>query len=248
MSDLLTRDSGMAGHDASATADNFFTGSIVTGKGSHDPYVSGFAFIAWVKIPTWLPDGEEFKALSQKNFKAFSGLADIDMETAGITAGFTSNQTHYATKTGEKPSEFTLRYQAHSGSVLQKKYDAWVSGVRDPKTGIATYPKEFGLEYHSDNHTGALLYVVTRPDADNFGGNNIEHASLWTHVMPKRIALNHFNFEQGSSEVNDNEQPFAGYLNFGQAVDQFAKKYIASKVYPFISENNFSNISTYTGS
>ena len=66
MSDILTHDSGLAGHDASATADNFFTGSIITGAGSHDPYVSGYAFILWLKVPTWLSNGEEFKALVSK--------------------------------------------------------------------------------------------------------------------------------------------------------------------------------------
>ena len=247
MSDILTHDSGLAGHDASATADNFFTGSIITGAGSHDPYVSGYAFILWLKVPAWLSNGEEFKAFSQKNFKAFGGINDIDMEVAGITGGFTSNQHMYATKLGDKPSEFTLRYQAHSGSPLQRYYDEWVSGVRDPKTGIANYPAEFGLEYHSDNHTGTLLYVVTRPDANNFGGNNIEHASLWTHVMPKRISMGHFNFEQGNVEVNDLEQPFAGDMHFGQSVSQFAQKYVNGKIYPFVSENEFSNINVYTG-
>jgi hypothetical protein len=164
----LSRDQSLTSHDASATATNFFTGSINTGSGSFDPYVSGYAFITWIKVPTWLDNVEEFKQLSQKNFKSFQGLSNLDIDTDGVHAGFTSNETHYAKSMAGKPTEFTLQYQEHSGSPLTKCYDQWVSGIRDPKTGIATYPKQYNLEYHSSNHTGVLLYVVTRPDADNY--------------------------------------------------------------------------------
>jgi hypothetical protein len=244
----LERDSSLTSHDASATATNFFTGSVSTGSGSFDPYVSGYAFIAWIKVPTWLDNAEEFKQLSQKNFKQFQGLNNLDLDTGGVHAGFTNNEVHYATAMAAKPTEFTLQYQEHSGSPLGKMYDQWVSGIRDPKTGIATYPAQYGLEYHSSNHTGVLLYVVTRPDADNFSGKNIERAFLWTNVMPKRINLEHYSFTSGDHNLSELDQPFAAVLNFGQQVDAFASSYISSRVYPFYTENSFNDISAYTGS
>lgn len=247
MSDIIRRDSGMANHSVSATNSNFFTGSVQTGQGSLDPFVSGYAFVVWVNVPTWLSDAQEFIAMSQKNFKSFSGLQNIELETEGVRAGFTGNETHYTKGIGTKPAEFSLKYQMHSGDRLGGFYNEWVTGIRDPKTGTARYPKEFGLEYHSNNHTGSLLYVVTRPDADNFEGNNIEHASLWTHVQPKRIILDPYNFESGNHDFFENEQSFSGYFNFGQEVEKYAQKVIKEKVYPFISENAFTNISQYTG-
>lgn len=247
-SDILTYDSGLTGHDTSATGDNFFTGAINTGQISHDPYVTGFAFWVWVSVPTWLSNPEEFKALSQKNFLAFQGLSNLEMETEGVRGGFTANETHYAKQTGAKPTEFTLRYQIHSGSPLDRFYNEWYSGIRDPHTGIATYPKQFGLEYHSSNHTGVGLYVVTRPDANNFDAKNIEFATLITHMQPKRINMEHFNFEQGTNDFATGEMPFSGVMHFGQQVAQYAESYISDKVYNFITENSFSNINTYTGS
>lgn len=247
MANILTRDTSMTSHQASGATTNFFTGSLNTGKNSFDPYVSGFAFIVWLKVPTWLPQGDEFKQFSQKNFKAFQGLTNIELGTEGAKQGFTANETHYTKDIGNKSNEFTLKYQEHSGSPMGKSYNSWVSGIRDPKTGIATYPKEAGLEYHSDNHTGTLLYIVTRPDADNFEGKNIEFAALWTHVQPKRINLEHYNFEAGSHDMFELEQAFSGYMNFGQEVDKFANSYAADRIYPFYTENSFNNIGVYTG-
>ncbi|WP_368880307.1 hypothetical protein [Proteus mirabilis] len=247
MSDILRRDPGLSNHEATATADNFFAGSVQTGANSYDPYISGYAFIFWLKVPSWLSNAEEFKAFSQKNFKGLQGIQNIDMDTEGIRAGFTQNETHHSKALQAKPSEFTLKFQNHAGSPMIKHYNEWVSGIRDPKTGIATYPKEFGLEYHSSNHTGELLYVVTRPDANNFEGNNIEFATLITSVQPKRILMEHFNFEAGSNEFSDGEMPLAGYLNIGEKVDKFAQQYAKDRVYNFITENSFDNINQYTG-
>lgn len=209
----LKRNDSLTSHAASPSDSNFFNGALMHGQNSFDPFVSGYAFIKWLRIPTWIDD--EFKALAEKNFKAFSGLNDIEIETGGITSGFTGNELHYAKGSGTKSTEFTLKYQEQSGSPLTKHYNKWVSGIRDPRTGIATYPKQYGLDYHSHNHTASLLYVVTRPDADNTGMKIIEHASITTHMMPKKIILNHFNFESGSHENFEHEMSFSGYHHFG---------------------------------
>lgn len=246
MSTLLTPSTNQTSHKADPMNDNFFTGSLQTGANSFDPYVSGYAFIFWLKTPKWILNGDSFKKFSQKNFKSFQGLSNIDLETEGLKMGFTGNETHYTKSIGNKPAEFTLKYQEHSGSPHTATYNHWVSGIRDPRTGIATYPKEFGLEYHSSNHTGTLLYVVTRPDANNFEGKNIEFAALWTHVQPKRINLEHFQYEQGSHDVSDLDQPFSGYMSFGPKVTDFAAGYVSgSNKYQFLTESDF-NIEQYT--
>lgn len=237
----------MHSHDASPATTNFFTGSVQTGANSFDPYVSGYAFIIWLKVPSWLTNGDVFKQYSQKNFKSFSGHQNIDLETEGKKMGFTQNETHYTKSIGSKSSEFTLKYQEESGAPMTPTYNQWVSGIRDPKTGVATYSKEFGLEYHSDNHTGALLYVVTRPDADNFSGKNLEFCSLWTHVQPKRINIEHFNYEQGNHDFAELDQPFSGYMSIGPEVEKFAAGYVSSRVHNFYTEAGFDNIKQYTG-
>lgn len=252
----LTRDTGMTDHAATPSRESFFNGHVATGDNSKDPYVSGFAFIKWIKVPEWLPDdGKTFKQLTERNFKGFSGLSDLSMDTGAITAGFTNNETSFAKGTVQKTEGFSLKYQEQSGSPISKDYNAWVSGIRDPKTGIATYPKNSNgkFAYHSNNHTGTLLYVVTRPDADNFGAgpdkSNIEFAALYTNVMPKKIMLAHFNYESGQHENTEQEQEFTGYMNFGQAVEKFAiANMTANSIYKFYQENDFMNLAEHAPS
>jgi len=251
--DFLIREPGLTEHVTDAGNASFFNGYVAHGNNMKDPYVSGYAFIKWIKVPTWIhtDQGKDFMQLTERNFKAFSGLADLEQETGGITAGFTNVELGFAKGTVSKPNEFTLKYQVKSGSDIDRYYNTWVSGIRDPKTGIATYPKKSGLPYHSNNHTGILLYVVTRPDANNWGAgpdkSNIEFSALITHMMPKRIMMDHFNFEGGAHEFSEKEQSFTGYLNFGQAVDAFAIAQMnASKTYQFYNENDFLNLAEYT--
>lgn len=246
----LQRNRGIHEHEVkgSPTGGTIFNGSMRTGVGSFDPYVSGFAFIHWVRLPTWIPNNE-FRTYTQKNFKALQGIQNIELETEGVKNGFTTNEFHYTKTIGNKSSEFTLKYNEQSGSPLTRIYNHWVSGIRDPKTGIATYPAETGLPYHSDNHTAALLYVVTRPDANNFGGANtgvLEKAFLFTHVQPKRINLEHYNYESGNHEFFELEQQFSGMMHFGEHVDTWADAYIRDKVYDFYTENRFEDLPYYT--
>jgi hypothetical protein len=246
----MVRDTSLTSHKVDPGLASFFNGYVATGENTKDPYVSGYAFIKWIKVPKWIgtDEGREFKQLSERNFKALSGLSDMTMDTGAITSGFTNNETSHAKGTVQKAEGFSLKYQEKSGSPETKYYNEWVSGIRDPKTGIATYPKKSGLAYHSSNHTGILLYVVTRPDADNFGngpdGSNIEFAALYTNVMPTKIILDHFNFESGSHEFAEPTQDFKGYMNIGGAVEKFAASQMSqSSTYKFYNENDYLNMS-----
>ena len=235
-----------------STKENFFGGYLQSSNNSYDPYVSGYSFIIWLKVPTWLrgaesdKDANVFKHLSQKNFKSFSGHSNIELETEGIKMGFTQNETHYTKGIGAKPGEFTLKYQEHSGRPLTAFYNNWVSGIRDPKTGTATYPKQIGKPYHSKHHTATLLYVTTRPDADNYDQNPIEFASLWTHVQPKRINIEQYNYDQGDHSFFDLDQTFTGYMNIGRAVEELAVEIYNNKsTYNFYNESDFADLDIY---
>lgn len=246
----MTHTPNMTDQTVNSSITTFFNGHVAHGSDSYDPYVSGYAFLKWITLPQWIDN--KFAQLTERNFKGLSGLNDMQMDTGTITAGFTKNELAHAQGTVQKAEGFTLKYQNQSGAPIDRMYNHWVSGIRDPKTGIATYPKLSGLPYHSRNHTATLLYVVTRPDADNFGAgsgekSNIEFAALWTNVMPTKIILNPYNFEQGDHSFNDNEQEFKGYLNIGQAVEEFAAAQMsAANNYTIDTENNFMDMAKFT--
>jgi hypothetical protein len=218
-----------------ANRDNFFTGFFNNHQdqlANSDPFIAGYSFVFWVKLPFWVEqEFPGFKAMTQKTFKNFSGLSDMDLSTVSIPQGFAANEYHVASELTKGNTEFSISYQELSGSPIKNAFQFWVTGIRDPETGLATYPKQYNVDYSAKNHTGELLYVVTRPDADNFGMKNIEFAAYYTAVMPKRIPLSHLNHTQGSHDPVEIEIPFSGTLHLSGKVDDFARDYLETNVY-----------------
>jgi len=235
--------------DSLAANKYFFQGAPNTNQDTlnYDPFLPGYAFIFWFKLPTWLTANfPNFANLTQKNFMAFSGLSDIDLQTVAHNYGFANNEYHVASTIQKQNTEFTLRHTEFSGSPIRNAYTFWVSGIRDPETGIATYPKFAGIDYAAKNHTAEMLYVVTRPDVNNTAKNNIEFACYYTAIMPKRIPLNHLNFELGSHDIQNLEIPFSGNLHISPQIDAFAKTTLDS-AYHFHVEEEFDPASNSAG-
>jgi len=223
--------------------DSFFTGHMNLQDLNFDPLVTGYAFIIWTKLPKWVTNfAPKFKELTQRNFKSFDGLADIELQTAAYEQSFNNNEYNYATTISKQNTEFTLKHQEFSGNPIKNMYQFWVSGIRDPDTDIATYPKAFGIDYAAKNHTGELLYVVTRPDANNFNNSeihNIEFAAYYTNVMPTKIPIAHFEYSQGEHNSPEIDIPFKGNLHIGPKVDAFARAKLAEEQCIFNFEDNF---------
>ena len=228
-------------YDPSITDEtNFFKGTMNHKNLQWDPLVVGFAFIIWTKLPQWIVDqfGTGAKHFMEKNFQSFSGLSDIEMQTSPHSFGFTAQEYEVPTTIQKGNTEFILKMQEFSGSPVKNIFQYWVSGIRDPETGIATYAAKANVDYSAKNHTGELLYIVTRPDANNVKKKNIEFAAFYTNVFPTKIPLSHFNYEKGSHDLQEIEIPFKATLHISPAVDSFAKKKL-NDTYYFREENEF---------
>ena len=220
---------------------SFFTGSMNTKSLNFDPYVGGYAFIIWTKVPFWVKDAyPDFEMMTQKNFKSFDGISDIELESEDYTHTFNGNGYPTATNITKGNTDFTLRHQEFSGNPIRKMYQFWVSGIRDPRTGIATYPKIYGCDYGAKNHTGELLYIVTRPDANNVenGFNNIEFAAYYTDVFPTKIPLSHLNYSQGDHSLAEIDINFKGTMNISPKVEAYAQEKLKD-AYRFVFETEF---------
>ena len=223
-----------------AASPTFFQGQFNSDTIVRDPYVSGYSFVKWLNVPAWvIAQYPSFAALTEKNLRAFGGLTDIDMNTFAISEGFTNSENMFAGGI-QRFQGFTMTHREYSGSPIRNSYTHWVTGVRDPATNIARYPRDNpGTEYTAANHTGELLYVATRPDADNVtNGKIIEFACLFTMVMPLRMHLNHLNFTAGSTEGSELEQQFTGVPNISPAVDDLAVQMLQN-LYSFVDMGDF---------
>ena len=236
---LVKANEGIATFDTTtATPDSFFQGQFQSDTIVRDPLVSGFAFIKWLHVPDWVEkEYAGFQALTEKNLRAFTGINDIDMNTFSVQEGFTGSENMFA-GSAQNFQGFSLTHREYSGSPIRNAYTHWVSGVRDPVTGIATYPAKYGKEYSAANHTGELIYIMTRPDADNQKASVIEFACLYTMVMPTKIPMGHLNFTAGSNDGTEIEMPFVGVPHIGKNVNAIALEQLKN-TYKFMNAGDF---------
>lgn len=220
--------------------EDFWHGSTTGHSTPADPLVNGYAFIRWVKLPTWVREEyEDFSALFEKNFKSFGGLENFTLENGEMGSGFSQNNADFATSIGAKPKQFTIAHNEFSGSPMRSAYAHWVSGIRDPETNVATYPKDYGIEYSDSNHTGEFVYIMTRPDADNVEANILEFAAYFTHVKPTVIPNDFYNYQTGTHELGEFEQPFSARMHVSSTVDEYAMNLLRSRQTNFKHANDF---------
>lgn len=216
------------------TSNAFFTGFEDQTNRYLDPYITGYAFIYWVQLPSWFEQDDDlkyFKTLSQKNFRSFNGINGIDLSSSTNNSGFAAREISVAAAINSGNTEFQISHNEYSGGVMTKLYQKWVTMIRDPRTGIALYPKLYDVEYSSRNHTGQLLYIVTRPDVTNTGHNNVEWACFYSSVYPTNVPLDTlYNYEMGNQDTPSVDITFKGFPEFGPNVTEYAKKILANNI------------------
>ena len=233
----------IVGNGSAAGKASFFNGSLNTLELDFDPLITGYAFFKWVTLPTWVVSAyPNFAQMTEKNFNSFGGISDIELESSNIAHGFNANEFNFATGIKKNNTDFNIKHNEFSGSPIRNMYQYWITGIRDPETGIATYPKTYGIDYSTKNHTGELVYIVTRPDANNVDSenvNNIEFACYYSAVFPTKIILGHFNHDIGSHDKVEYDQSFKGNFHMSAKVDAFAKEVLASKTYGILELAEF---------
>lgn len=212
----------------------FFTGVDDTINLPFDPIATGYAFIWWVELPSWFdqdPDLKYFKTYSQKNFKSFQGIGDIELTTAQAQTGFANREYDVITGVTNQNTDFTIGMKEFSGSPSRKMVQKWIEYIRDSRTGIATYPKTFNTEYGARNHTGQLLYMMVRPDVTNVGHSRIEYAAFYSNVFPTNVPLSTlYNYTQGEQDSPTIDIQFKGFVSNGPQVDAYAQKVLDEQI------------------
>ena len=232
---------------------NFFAGTWDLSQNNldrYDPFMTGHAYIIWTKLPSFMPSAvrTKFKDMTEKNFKSFSGISDMVMDTESITGGFAGNTYDAASNLKKAEGNFTIKHQEYLGSPIRELYEYWVTGIRDPETGLCTYHGRLGgadCPYYSAKfHTGELLYIVTDPAGALGGEKSIEFACYYTNVMPTKVPQSHLEFTNGEHNSVEIDQDFKGVWHRSKRIDELARKLIDKKY----TLNSFMNYGSATNS
>ena len=214
-----------------SNGNNFFNGRFQLNKANldaYDPFITGYAFIIWMELPAFFDQTRQqnFKNMTQKNFKSFSGIGDMTLNFDQISAGFTGNEYPVPTTIAKENTSFSLKHTEFAGSPIRDLYTYWVTGIRDFETGIAHYHGKVnseGLKYSMKNQVGELLYIVTDPSAGvNNAADAIEFAAYYTNVIPTKIPQDHLNYNSGDHGVVEVDIEFRGNFHMSEKINQLA--------------------------
>lgn len=210
--------------------DLFLGGGLETDKQLLDPFVTGYALYKWIQFPKWVAENTQFSTVDnattflEKNFRELSGLSSFELQTGSTQNGFTNREHLYITS-ATIGQGFSLKFKEFAGSPTGQIFTTWTTGIRDPRTGVATYPRIANIPYAAANHTGKLLYMVLKPSAGTsttIDPDVVQFACYITNVVPLKAPMDHFNFTAGSNDFVDIDIPCTGDIHLGGNVMEAA--------------------------
>lgn len=174
------------------------------------PYIRGVSRIFIHKLPPFLFSNPDYKDMS-KRFKSYletgytsvDGIGDISVDFTDFEGGFAGQRYSTVSMSHDETENVTIQVYELTGSPIREYLDLWVTGVRDPRSGIAHYHGYLpngtkGVKYSERNHTMEMFYVNLDPTA-----TNIEYVAMFAHMFPTRVPKSHLNYEKGN---HDNAQ------------------------------------------
>lgn len=187
-----------------------------------DPYIQGTSRIFLYTPPFFMEQGfptqtTVFKSIVETGYTRVDGIADLTVDFVEFEGGFAGQKFSNVSLVRDDTDTFTITVYEQSGSPVREFLDTWVTGVRDPRSGVAHYhglllehgevyptatvinadgaqvPK---VPYGEKYHTAEFIYYDLTPDMQD-----IEYGCMLAHCFPTKVPKSHLNFEHG---VRDN--------------------------------------------
>jgi len=164
-----------------------------TTKGVADPYISGYHFIKFVKLPIELTrfirygDGAKHGIGSELEIQQTLGASCLSVTPPGGTlnkAEFTGlGGIKFSVPTNvDYGNTMTIKFLEYSSLPILSIFGGWIRMIRDYRTGTSQL---FGIggtsEYTKQNYAGTVLYWTTKPD-----GLTVEFSACYTGVFPTK--------------------------------------------------------------
>ena len=173
------------------------------------PYIRGVSRFFVHKLPLFMlmfdtgdnNMNDRFKSYLETGYTSVDGIGDITMEFTEFEGGFAGQRYSTVSMSRDETESITVQLYELTGSPIREYLDTWITGVRDPRSGIAHYHGMIAqgkCEYSERNHTMEAFYVNLDPTAQK-----IEYVAMFAHMMPTRVPKAHLNYEKGN---HDNAQ------------------------------------------
>lgn len=213
----------------------FIQGIDVTQKNldSMTPYVPGISRLFMHTVPEFMRRQFEdmtlsFKSYVETGYKSVTGIGDVSADVITIEGGWAAQSFSNISKVMDDTDEITITLYEQSGSPVREFIETWMTGMRDPQSGVAHYhgalDADPNLEYGEKNHTCEFIYMDLDPTA-----RYIEYACMFAHAFPTRISKSHLNYESGSRSEVQLDIPFKVTKYEGKYVNDLAYYYLGQQ-------------------
>ena len=196
------------------------------------PYIRGVSRVFLHKPPAFMlerfPDmTRRFKTYVETAYTSIDGLADISVDFTDFEGGFAGQRYSTVSLARDETESITIQMYELTGSPIREYLDTWITGTRDPRSGIAHYHgviADKGAEYYSEkNHTAEMFYVNLDPTAIN-----IEYCCMFAHMFPTRVPKAHLNYEKGNRDNALLDLEFKTVKYESPAINNIGAWYIAN--------------------
>lgn len=195
-------------------------------------YESGYSFLVVCQVPKFMEvlasENSSFQDLLDNyvhileyEFRGLDGLENITSETMELTNGI-STLNMISKVTEQSASTVSMRFFEKSGSAITKFHEAYLQGIKDPKTQIKHYHGLISsgkLEAGFENEVFMFLYFVT----DNTA-TEIEKAYLLLSAQPTTAETSIYNSEKGQIENKEISVEFNCFPVKGEKIYEKAKQ------------------------
>jgi hypothetical protein len=196
------------------------------------PYIQGISRVFVYNPPIYMdnlfPDKTaSFRTTIEAGFTRIQGIADLDVSFVDFEGGFAGQRYQTVGLVRDNTDSVTISVYELSGLPIREYLETWVSGVTDPRSGVAHY---HGLlasgvlgEFSPKNHTMEVYYATLDPTA-----TNLEYGCLFAHMFPRRVSKDHLNFEQGNRNNALIDMEFATTKYESPAINYVARYYVVA--------------------
>lgn len=213
----------------------FIQGIDVTQKNldSLTPYVPGISRLFMHTVPAFMdkmfPDvTEAFKSYFETGYKSVTGIGNLTADPLTYEGGWAGQSFSNISAVKDDTDEITITLYEQTGSPVREFIETWMTGMRDPQSGVAHYHGAFDefedFEYGEKNHTAEFIFVDLDPTA-----RYIEYACLFAHCWPTRIDKSHLDYESGSHNEVALNIPFKVTKYEGRYVNDLAWYYLSQQ-------------------
>lgn len=196
-----------------------------------------------------------FKTIVETFTKSVDGIGDVEVEFTDYEGGFNADKFSSVQSSRDSTDTITISLYELQGSPIREYLDTWISGVRDPRSGVAHYHGLLDDEalctaegiggYGDQYHTCEFVYVTHDPTA-----KKIEYSCLLANGFPTKVPKSHLNFESGNRDNVQIDLEFRVKKYESAAINDIAAWYTKTSVvkYNYLNFDPNSNGKGWNGS